>query len=119
MAGLKTKLIPGEVAFRLYDTYGFPVDLTQDYARERGLEVDMVGFEQAMEAQRERARAASQFGVAYASPTGDEGRTHFSGYESLRDHSRELAIYRGEGKETALNAAEQGMVVFVCLSFFF
>jgi len=111
MAGLKTKLIPGEVAFRLYDTYGFPVDLTQDYARERGLEVDMVGFEQAMEAQRERARAASQFGVAYASPTGVEGRTHFSGYESLRDHSRVLAIYRGEDKVTALNAGEQGTVV--------
>ena len=54
-------MIPGEDVFRLYDTYGFPVDLTADIARERGLEVDMAGFEQAMQAQRERARAASRF----------------------------------------------------------
>lgn len=66
MASLRTKVIPGETAFRLYDTYGFPVDLTADFAKSHGLEVDMAGFEQAMEAQRERARAASQFGVDYS-----------------------------------------------------
>src|SRR3569623_3315547 len=71
----------------------------------------MVGIEQAMEAQRERAREASQFGVAYAAPSGVDGRTLFSGYESLRDHSRVLAIYRGEDKVTALNAGELGTVV--------
>jgi len=111
MASINGRLIPGEVAFRLYDTYGFPVDLTQDYARERGLDVDMTGFEQAMEQQRERARAASQFGVAYASPTGVEGRTEFTGYEATRDRSEVVALYRGEESVSTLNAGEQGTVV--------
>ena len=57
------KVIPGEAVFKLYDTYGFPVDLTADIARERGLTIDQAGFEKAMQAQRERARAASKFGV--------------------------------------------------------
>ena len=108
---LSDKLIPGEVAFRLYDTYGFPVDLTQDYARERGLEVDMEGFEQAMERQRERARAASQFGVAHASPTGIEGHTEFTGYEATRDCGKVMALYRGEAIVSELHAGEQGTVV--------
>ncbi len=58
-------MIPGEVAFKLYDTYGFPLDLTSDVARERGLTVDQAGFEAAMEAQRKRAQQASNFGADY------------------------------------------------------
>ena len=61
VAGLSGKTIPGEVVFRLYDTYGFPIDLTADVARERGLEVDQGGFDSLMQGQREQARAASRF----------------------------------------------------------
>ena len=78
--------IPGEDAFRLYDTYGFPVDLTADIARERGLAVDMAGFERAMEAQRERARAASRFESKTRLPAEIASRlapTQFLGYETL------------------------------------
>jgi len=111
IASLKGKLIPGETAFRLYDTFGFPVDLTADYAKSHGLEVDMAGFEQAMEAQRERARAASQFGVAYATPTGVEGHTEFTGYEHLQEQSKVLALYRGDSAVDELKAGEEGAVV--------
>src|SRR5690606_40498917 len=65
LAELKGSEIPGDIVFKLYDTYGFPMDLTGDIARERGLTIDEAGFEAAMEAQRERARAASQFGLDY------------------------------------------------------
>jgi len=78
--------IPGEDAFRLYDTYGFPVDLTADIARERGMAVDMAGFERAMEAQRERARAASRFESKTRLPAEIASRlapTQFLGYETL------------------------------------
>ena len=83
--------IPGADAFRLYDTYGFPVDLTADIARERGLEVDMAGFEQAMGEQRERARAAGRFD-RQGPDAGRAGqpacsRREFLGYEALR-HAR-------------------------------
>jgi alanyl-tRNA synthetase len=111
IATLSDKLIPGETAFRLYDTFGFPVDLTADYAKSHGLEVDMAGFERAMEQQRERARAASQFGVAYATPTGVEGCTEFTGYEHLQEQSKVLALYRGDEAVSELKAGEEGSVV--------
>ena len=111
IATLSDKLIPGEIAFRLYDTFGFPVDLTADYAKSHGLEVDMAGFERAMEQQRERARAASQFGVAYATPTGVEGCTEFTGYEQLQDQSKVLALYRGDEAVSELKVGEEGSVV--------
>ncbi len=111
IASLKGKLIPGEVAFRLYDTFGFPVDLTADYAKSHGLDVDMAGFEQAMEQQRERARAASQFGVAYATPTGVEGHTEFTGYEHLQEQTTILALYRGDTAVEQLDSGEEGTVV--------
>ena len=111
IVALQGKLIPGETAFRLYDTFGFPVDLTADYAKSHGLEVDMAGFEKAMEAQRERARAASQFGVAYATPTGVEGCTEFTGYEHLQEQSKVLALYRGDEAVSELKAGEEGTVV--------
>ena len=111
IASLKGKIIPGDIAFRLYDTYGFPVDLTADYAKSISLEVDMAGFEQAMENQRERARASSQFGVAYATPTGVEGCTEFTGYEHLQEQSKVVALYRGDQTVSALNVGEDGTVV--------
>ncbi len=82
---LKGKEIPGETVFTLYDTYGFPVDLTEDIARERELTVDREGFEKALEAQRERARASSKFGVDYNDQLVIEGKTEFTGYDSVCD----------------------------------
>ncbi len=95
--GLSGGRIPGEVAFRLYDTYGFPVDLTADVARERGLEVDMDGFEKAMAAQREQARAASHFksgDIVSGEVVESGGRTCFVGYDTLSDKGRITAIAR-------------------------
>ena len=95
---MKGKLIPGEVVFKLYDTYGFPADLTNDIARERNLTLDMDGFEKAMEQQRERARAASTFGGSYEGTLEIDGETDFTGYEHLEGQSKITAIYV-DGKE--------------------
>ena len=111
IAGLRSKQIPGETVFRLYDTFGFPVDLTADIARERGLTIDEPGFEAAMEAQRERARAASKFGVDLRSSVAIEGKTSFSGYESLDDRGRIVALLRGAQQVQALCAGEEGQIV--------
>lgn len=111
IARLKSKVIPGETVFKLYDTYGFPADLTADIARERDLAIDQAGFEQAMEAQRERARAASQFGVAYPGRLDINVRCEFSGYERVSDQAKVVALYRGEHAVDALNAGEEGMVI--------
>ncbi|HEY9112546.1 MAG TPA: alanine--tRNA ligase, partial [Rhodanobacteraceae bacterium] len=98
VASKSGKAIPGGDAFRLYDTYGFPVDLTADIARERGLTVDMAGFERAMEAQRERARAASKFESKAQLPAEIASKlppTQFLGYEMLEAKDRKvLAILR-------------------------
>jgi alanyl-tRNA synthetase len=109
------KVIPGADAFRLYDTYGFPVDLTADIARERGLGVDMAGFEQAMNEQRERARAASQF-ESKASLSAELVQklkaTQFLGYESLRgDDLKVIAIVRGDQAVDALNDGEEATLI--------
>ncbi|HUW97235.1 MAG TPA: alanine--tRNA ligase [Acidiferrobacter sp.] len=99
--------IPGAIVFRLYDTYGFPADLTQDIARERGLTVDMVGFEREMNAQRTRARAAQSFHGEEVVVAGD---TTFCGYESIVApvHIRALAA---QGRAVAmLSAGEEGVV---------
>ncbi|MBU6510613.1 MAG: alanine--tRNA ligase, partial [Gammaproteobacteria bacterium] len=103
--------IPGKVIFELYDTYGFPVDLTADIARERGLTLDMEGFGREMEKQRERGRAASQFGAEYAQDVEIEGQTKFTGYETLTDQGKIVALFRGKDAVKALKAGEQGMVV--------
>jgi alanyl-tRNA synthetase len=104
------KLLDGETAFRLYDTFGFPVDLTADICRERGVMLDMAGFEAAMEAQRERARAASKFaaaaGLEYAG-----GRTEFHGYDTLSLKGRVVALYKEGAQVPVLNAGESGVVV--------
>ena len=110
---LKTKQIPGELVFRLYDTYGFPVDLTADVGRERGLEVDMDGFEEAMAAQRTQARAASQFkpDTNIASEVLEAGETVFTGYQSLCENSVIKAISQaGKALDTLANG-EQGIIV--------
>jgi alanyl-tRNA synthetase len=101
---LKGKAIAGETIFKLYDTYGFPVDLTADIARERGLTIDQAGFEKAMDAQRERARAASKFGVDLRGPETLDAESAFSGYERLVDEGKVEAILKG-GAEVGSAAA--------------
>ena len=108
---LDEKEIPGEVVFKLYDTYGFPTDLTADIARERNLTLDMAGFDRAMEAQRERARAASQFGSA---DTGDlelSDVTEFVGYDSLEDEATVIGIIVNGAKVAQANDDQDALVV--------
>lgn len=94
IAHLQGKVISGQTAFQLYDTYGFPVDLTADIAREHNLTVDMDGFEKSMNEQRERARSASQFGVDYNNKIDIEGTTDFTGYEHTQDQAQIIGLFR-------------------------
>jgi alanyl-tRNA synthetase len=111
IAGLDGKVIPGEVVFKLYDTYGFPTDLTADIAREKSLELDMPGFEKEMQAQRERARAASQFTSDQSVKVSIDGKTEFTGYKKLHDRSKVVALFRNGEKSDALAESEEGVVV--------
>jgi len=104
------RIIPGKIAFTLYDTYGFPVDLTADVARERGWTVDMAGFEAEMEQQRERARAASTFKMA-ESLEYRGAKTRFDGYETLAEEARVVALYRDGSPVDALTTGQDGVVV--------
>ncbi|MBS0383592.1 MAG: alanine--tRNA ligase, partial [Proteobacteria bacterium] len=116
------KTIPGEDAFRLYDTYGFPVDLTADIARERGLMVDMAGFERAMEAQRERARAASKFEsktMLSAEVASTLAPTKFLGYETLEAKDcKVLAILRDGKAIDTLAPGESAAIILNCTPFY-
>jgi alanine--tRNA ligase len=111
IAGLSGHVLPGSTIFKLYDTYGFPVDLTGDIARERNLELDMDGFDREMEAQRERARAASTFGAAYGHKLEIAGKTEFTGYERTSDQAKVIALYKGIDAVQQLAAGELGMVI--------
>jgi len=104
------KLLDGETVFRLYDTYGFPVDLTADICRERGVRIDMAGFEAAMDEQRERARAASKFAAA-ASLDYQGSKTEFHGYDTLSLPAKVVALYREGTQVGALRSGESGTVV--------
>ncbi|HSN18921.1 MAG TPA: alanine--tRNA ligase, partial [Gammaproteobacteria bacterium] len=108
---LKGSTLSGETVFKLYDTYGFPADLTNDIARERGLTIDETGFEREMESQRDRARSASKFGAEYGQDVAIEGETAFKGYEHLAHKGKVTALFRGKDAVQALKAGEQGMVV--------
>jgi alanyl-tRNA synthetase len=111
IATLQSKEIPGETVFRLYDTFGFPVDLTADIARERGLTIDQPGFEAAMEAQRERGRAASKFGVDLRAGVSIEDKTSFGGYENVVGTGKIVALLRDKERVDALRAGEEGQVI--------
>lgn len=108
---LKGKTISGKTLFQLYDTYGFPVDLTADIARERNLEVDMAGFEKEMAGQRDRARAASGFKSEQLAGL-DDGRedAEFTGYEKLNDDAKILSIRVGEHWVTEVKQGEEAIV---------
>jgi alanyl-tRNA synthetase len=106
-----TKTIDGDTAFRLYDTYGFPFDLTADIARERGLAVDQPRFDAAMEEQRSRSQAASKFAVDQSGAARVDARTVFQGYEGLTASGQVLALLRQGASVEELNAGEEGEVV--------
>lgn len=118
IARLTSDVIPGDTVFRLYDTYGFPADLTADIARERVLSLDMDGFDRAMQAQRERARAASQFGVDHGEGVAVEGETEFTGYENLLDQSSIIALVRDGQSVEALELGQEGLVVLAKTPFY-
>jgi alanyl-tRNA synthetase len=110
-AKLKSSVIPGETVFKLYDTYGFPADLTADIARERGLTIDQAAFDAAMEAQRGRARAASKFGVDLRDTVKLTGRTDFSGYDRMADAARVTALIFDGALVDVLRPGQEGQVV--------
>ncbi len=118
IASLKGKEIPGDVVFKLYDTYGFPLDLTADIARERELSIDEKGFEFAMEQQRERARAASKFGAAGGDTLKTDAETDFLGYDGTDGNSEVVALYRDGKSVDALSAGDEGAVVLSATPFY-
>ena len=110
-AKLTSSVIPGETVFRLYDTYGFPVDLTADVARERGYTIDQQGFDAAMAAQRDRGRSASKFGVALKDSVKLSGKTDFSGYDRLQGAARVTALIFDGAVVNTLGVGQEGQVV--------
>ncbi|MFK3771228.1 alanine--tRNA ligase [Pseudomonas sp. NPDC089406] len=111
LAQLQGKVVPGDVVFKLYDTYGFPMDLTADIARERELTIDEAGFEREMEAQRERARSASAFGMDYNSLVKVDTATEFLGYDATEGQGKIIALYKDGQAVDQLGEGEQGVVV--------
>ncbi|WP_223504646.1 alanine--tRNA ligase [Pseudomonas sp. GL-RE-29] len=108
---LKGTVVPGDVVFKLYDTYGFPMDLTADIARERNLTVDEVGFEREMEAQRVRARSASSFGLDYNTLVKVDVATEFTGYADTSGSAKIVAIYKDGQSVDVLNEGEEAVIV--------
>ena len=109
--GAPEMVISGETAFRLYDTYGFPLDLTADVARERGYSIDQAGFDAAMEAQRVRARSASKFGADLRGTVKLSGQTEFSGYEKLSDAGTVTALIVNGALVNVLRVGDAGQIV--------
>ncbi|MEQ8263979.1 alanine--tRNA ligase [Pseudohaliea sp.] len=116
--GLDGTEIPGEVVFKLYDTYGFPTDLTNDIARERGVTLDLAGYERAMAAQRERSKEGGSFKVDYNATLKLDGETTFTGYESLSGEGRVLALLRDGEPVSALGTDESGVLVLDATPFY-
>jgi alanyl-tRNA synthetase len=100
-------VVPGDVVFKLYDTYGFPMDLTGDIARERNLTIDEEGFEREMEAQRVRARSASSFGMDYNSLVKVDVATEFTGYDATSGSAKVVALYKDGQSVDVLSEGEE------------
>ncbi|MBO0366295.1 alanine--tRNA ligase [Pseudomonas shirazensis] len=111
LAQLQGTTVPGDVVFKLYDTYGFPMDLTADIARERELTIDEAGFEREMEAQRERARSASAFGMDYNSLVKVDVATEFLGYQATTAQATVVALYKDGQAVEQLHEGDEGVVV--------
>ncbi|KGE04540.1 alanine--tRNA ligase [Pseudohaliea rubra] len=118
LADLEATEIPGEVVFKLYDTYGFPTDLTNDIARERGLSLDLDGYERAMAAQRERSKEGGSFKVDYNATLKLEGETTFTGYVSLTGEGRVRLLLREGESVSALGTDESGVLVLDATPFY-
>ena len=118
MAETGGKIVPGPLLFLLHDTYGFPPDLTADIARERDLAVDLAGYEREMELQRDRARAASKFGVDLRAGAAIDASSEFVGYETLEGESSVIALRRDGALVPALQAGESGEVVLARTPFY-
>lgn len=118
LADLKGTVVPGEVVFKLYDTYGFPMDLTGDIARERNLTLDEAGFEREMDAQRVRARSASSFGMDYNSLVKVDVATQFTGYSATTGSASVVALYKEGQSVTHLNEGEEGVVILDTTPFY-
>ena len=115
---LSGKQIPGEIVFKLYDTYGFPVDLTADIAREKGIAIDEEGFEAAMAEQRDRARAASKFAASAEGSIRIDAESEFSGYEGTESSGEIVALFRDGTAVDALAAGDEGAVVLSTTPFY-
>lgn len=111
LANLKGSVIPGEVVFKLYDTYGFPTDLTADIARERDLTIDEAGFETEMAAQRQRARDAGKFAIDYNSVVKVEGETQFDGYDATAGEGQIIAIYKDGEQVDEVVEGDEALIV--------
>ncbi len=108
---IKDKQIPGEMVFKLYDTYGFPVDLTADIARERDLVLDMQGYENAMQAQRKLAQSASKFGMDYNDAIETNAVTDFTGYQHIQDEAQVEALFKDGQLVDQINAGDDAIVI--------
>jgi alanyl-tRNA synthetase len=118
IAALNGTELPGDVVFKLYDTFGFPVDLTADIARERGLTVDQCGFETEMARQRDRARAASKFGVGEDKTVKTKLKSSFSGYDGIEASGKIIEIFRGGKAVKALKSGDEGAIVLDVTPFY-
>ena len=112
LAGTTNSVIPGDLIFKLYDTYGFPVDLTNDIARENGLEIDMEGYNRCMQEQIARGRSASQFSVDYSEQVNLSGKTEFIGYDHSDTNATVLGIY---AENNAVDEIKEGDQVGIIL----
>ncbi|KAB7695662.1 alanine--tRNA ligase [Plesiomonas shigelloides] len=111
LAELQGDVLDGETAFKLYDTYGFPLDLTADVCRERNITVDEAGFEKEMKAQRERAQAANNFGADYNSMIRVDGQTEFHGYTTTAHQGQVVALFREGQSVEQLHVGEEAIIV--------
>lgn len=111
LAHLKGNVIPGETIFKLYDTYGFPADLTADIARERDLTIDEAGFEKEMAAQRQRARDAGKFAIDYNSIVNVEGETQFDGYDLTQGQGQIIALYKDGEQVDEVHEGDEALIV--------
>ena len=108
--GMTGKCISGDTVFKLYDTYGFPVDLTADIAREKNLTIDLPGFESNMQMQRERARDASRFGEGYDVALDVKASSEFTGYENLNEHTQVTELFKDNKSVEDIQAGEEAIV---------
>lgn len=118
IAELEGDTIDGDTVFKLYDTYGFPLDLTADIARERNLKLDELGFEAAMNAQRERARAAGKFGTDYNDKLAVDSETDFHGYDTLSETSPVIGLFSAGQAVDSLSTGQAGQIVLANTPFY-